>query len=149
MQLRAWELQDVDEEANAFFDRVVGCPSHGQHLGQGRGLQYNSCNDAYSQPIPLALPPLRLKDKFAIAPFAGPEGGFHKRDGEYVHDFPPPMKAPTSPARNGFLRPPIFGPERVVLDPRIKALHKQVLLSIFYVGFCVSVVSSCGGRDFI
>ncbi|KAL6307174.1 hypothetical protein BKA93DRAFT_823638 [Sparassis latifolia] len=35
----------------------------------------------------------------------------------------------------GFSRPPVFGPEKVVLDPRIQAVHRRVMRDILWVGF--------------
>ena len=46
-----------------------------------------------------------------------------------------------SPTRNGFIRPPIFGPEKVVLDPTIKAVHQKVVNEILSLGLCAAVVS--------
>ncbi|OBZ70266.1 hypothetical protein A0H81_09756 [Grifola frondosa] len=37
-------------------------------------------------------------------------------------------------------RPPVFGPERVVLDPRIRAVHRAVMRDILFVGFWWTVV---------
>ncbi|KZT36672.1 hypothetical protein SISSUDRAFT_1049503 [Sistotremastrum suecicum HHB10207 ss-3] len=42
--------------------------------------------------------------------------------------------------RNGYRRPPIFGPEKVVRDPRIMALHKSILRQILLVGFAWTVL---------
>jgi hypothetical protein len=45
-------------------------------------------------------------------------------------------------SRNGFRSPPVFGPEKVVLDPRILAIHQQVnkeILLCMLVTFIVSV----------
>lgn len=42
--------------------------------------------------------------------------------------------------RNGYHRPPIFGPEKVVKDPRILALHKSIVKEILQVGFVWTVV---------
>jgi hypothetical protein len=36
-----------------------------------------------------------------------------------------------------FPRPPIFGPERVVEDPRILAVHRRVLFDVLSLGFAV------------
>lgn len=44
--------------------------------------------------------------------------------------------------RNGYHRPPIFGPEKVVKDPRILALHKSIVKEILQVGFLWTLVSS-------
>jgi hypothetical protein len=53
----------------------------------------------------------------------------------------PPPVVPLHAARNGFNRPPVFGPDNVVLDPRIRALHRQVVREVFLVGFVSAVVS--------
>jgi hypothetical protein len=52
-----------------------------------------------------------------------------------------------SPTRNGFIRPPIFGPEKVVLDPTIKAVHQKVMNEILSLGLCAAVVSNMFDRS--
>jgi hypothetical protein len=52
-----------------------------------------------------------------------------------------PTQAPLSPTRNGFARPPVFGPERVVIDEQIKAVHKKIVNEILRTGFVVALVS--------
>ncbi|CCM03362.1 uncharacterized protein FIBRA_05491 [Fibroporia radiculosa] len=39
-------------------------------------------------------------------------------------------------------RPPVFGPERAVLDPRIQAAHARVLREMLYVGLWCGIVSN-------
>jgi hypothetical protein len=38
-------------------------------------------------------------------------------------------------------RLPIFGPEKVVLDPRVRAIHKRTLVDIYHFGFWCTLVS--------
>jgi len=45
-----------------------------------------------------------------------------------------PSKRVESDVEDGYKRPPIFGPEKVVLDPRIQALHRQVMRDMLWVG---------------
>jgi hypothetical protein len=45
--------------------------------------------------------------------------------------------------RNGYHRPPVFGPERVVEDPRIQAYHKQVyddIIRVALITFALTVL---------
>jgi hypothetical protein len=59
-------------------------------------------------------------------------------------------KRPTpraSPVRNGFTRPAIFGPEKVVLDPQIKAVHQKVVNEILRVGVGAALVSCITGKN--
>jgi hypothetical protein len=50
-----------------------------------------------------------------------------------------------SSTRNGFTRPPIFGPEKVVLDSRIKAAHQQLMNEILRLGVVAALVSYMSG----
>lgn len=45
-----------------------------------------------------------------------------------------------SSAREEFKRPPVFGPERPVLDPHIRAVHKAVMRDMLVAGFACTVV---------
>jgi hypothetical protein len=51
------------------------------------------------------------------------------------------FKIPLSRIRNGFHRSPVFGPDRVVEDPRLIETHRRVLRDIALVGLLVSLVS--------
>jgi hypothetical protein len=44
-------------------------------------------------------------------------------------------------SRNGYHAPPVFGPEKVVLDPRILAIHKKVSLELKLTGVIAFLVS--------
>ena len=48
---------------------------------------------------------------------------------------PPPTLAPPLPSVDMSTRARIFGPERVVIDPRVRAVHKRVMRDILLVGF--------------
>jgi hypothetical protein len=132
VQMRVWELQDVEDDRGLFWTRILS-PNR-EVCCICKGTRYGGSGSA-----DIKLPFLE-DDRSAIAPFIGYGEPF--RHADHSVDFPPPLKVSTSLARNGFLRPPIFGPERVVLDPRIKAVHNEVLYSIFYVGFLACVLSS-------
>ncbi len=43
-------------------------------------------------------------------------------------------------AREEYRRPPVFGPERPVLDPHIRAVHKAVMRDMLMAGFVCTVV---------
>lgn len=47
----------------------------------------------------------------------------------------PPTLAPQLPSVDMSTRARIFGPERVVIDPRIRAVHRRVMRDILLVGF--------------
>ena len=132
VQLRVWELQDVDEEARIFWSQILG-PE--ETLGDADVVQDSdvSVDDhtsyAGSEPDldPMTFPPPSLASTSSLAP----------------HSRPPlkrPSVVPTSAARNGFNRPPVFGPDKVVQDPRIQALHRQVMNEVVLVGFLSAMV---------
>jgi len=139
-QLRVWELQEMDTEAAAHWDRVL--------------------DDAERTPAPSAPiePAKSSPDVAAIAPFTcadpvspctpdDPSARMHPR--RKPSRRPPRLRIPPTqpaaptdvpPAAAGrpdarFRRPPVFGPERVVRDPHIQAMHRQVLRDMFWVGF--------------
>src|ERR1700722_3678687 len=106
VQLRVWEMQDVDEDFKTFWDRLLveeDEPSGGRWDSGGTGFRP------------------KFSSKSSL-PFL-------------------------SPTRNGFIRPPIFGPEKVVLDPTIKAVHQKVVNEILSLGLCAAVVSDVLDRS--
>ncbi|KAF8872757.1 hypothetical protein BD779DRAFT_1571792 [Infundibulicybe gibba] len=145
-QLRVWELQEMDEESRVYADKVLqprqlaeihpgleklGTSSSGLYMHKGDDDDTSS--SAYPTPVLSANP---TQDLAAIAPFTVAEAGHPA----------PIMHYPTS-LMSGFMRPPIFGPERVVMDPRIKAVHQQVMNDILR-AFCVIIfaIPGCGPK---
>lgn len=127
----------MDEESKVFLDRVLEPAMSGEpqrNLGQQDNVPDDSpCGD--HRPVPIAS---TSNDTSAIAPFASPEQEPRSRGSHS----PVPSINPNSLSRsNSFLRPPIFGPERVVQDPLIKAVHQQVMNDILHVGFWFTLVS--------
>ncbi|TDL29970.1 hypothetical protein BD410DRAFT_823929 [Rickenella mellea] len=68
----------------------------------------------------------------------------HSHSHTSIPNGPRAVRTPRTPptSRNGYHRPPIFGPERVVQDPRIKEVHKAVVRDILVVGALSIVVWS-------
>jgi hypothetical protein len=66
-----------------------------------------------------------------------------------VHDYPPtpdaytapPTRRPRTRSSNGYRTPPVFGPERVVLDPRVQAMHLRIWREIFGTAIIIGLVS--------
>jgi hypothetical protein len=123
VQLRVWEMQDVDEEAKVFWAQVMGqnAPVQDSELS---GDEHPS------------IPDEDVNDRSSYSPRSSTSS-----TSRGVHQLQRRLAAiPTSAARNGFNRPPVFGPEKVVQDPRIKALHRQVMNEILLVGVVSAMV---------
>ncbi|KAF9819507.1 hypothetical protein IEO21_02115 [Rhodonia placenta] len=143
-QLRVWELQEMDAEAAHHWARV---------LRPGAPPRRKSAEKAQVRTIE------RVDDVRAIAPFAAvrtpppPDGRRASKSGAGKPLF---TRFPRLGGRQGrecdrrswdgddgaradeevaYARPPVFGPERVVLDPRIQAVHRQIMRDMLYAGF--------------
>lgn len=53
----------------------------------------------------------------------------------YRDTWAPPPPPPPAPDRPASARAKVFGPERVVLDPRIRAVHRRVVRDLLLAGF--------------
>ncbi|KAG5638082.1 hypothetical protein H0H81_001932 [Sphagnurus paluster] len=126
-QLRVWEMQDMDAEANAFVDRILA--PHMLRLTRMRGGA--SVADV-AAPSPQSekprAPPQPKHDVAAIAPFTRPQ-----RSSDTVPSYASSTTGVGMAKHHElhqFERPPVFGPEAVVLDPRIKAVHRQLMVEV-------------------
>jgi hypothetical protein len=72
-----------------------------------------------------------MNAKAVIAPFAEPFG-----DGSLHAPFGNDLQA-----GKALTRPKVFGPERIVEDPRVKAVHQRLLWEIYVVALFGSLVS--------
>lgn len=154
-QLRVWELQEMDAEAAHHWARV---------LRPGAPPRRKSAEKAQVRTIE------RVDDVRAIAPFAAvrtpppPDGRRASKSGAGKPLF---TRFPRLGGRQGrecdrrswdgddgaradeevaYARPPVFGPERVVLDPRIQAVHRQIMRDMLYAGFWFTLVCA---SDFV
>ncbi|KAG6811907.1 hypothetical protein H0H92_005305 [Tricholoma furcatifolium] len=119
-QLRVWEMQEVDEEARAFVDGILD-----QH-------RFPAQDPSSSLADRRGPPP--TTDVAMIAPFTvGPSESIEPLS---IDDAIPPnlRGTPSAGASHEFNRPPIFGPEILVLDPRIKAVHRQLMIAVCQCG---------------
>ena len=129
VQLRVWELQDVDEEARRFWTKTLDPEdkSNSEYL-----LEWDPISEDYKAVPDVGSDP-------AVARVDSPPSSSTSIPQDPLRE--PPVAVPLHAARNGFNRPPVFGPDKVVLDPRIKALHRQVVREVVLVGFICAVVS--------
>jgi hypothetical protein len=147
LQLRAWELEHGDEEAQ------ISITSPGQHSrsthsrrsSDERSLEESKTGnisevadptpDGMAMVAPFATPASMTEQRARmVAPFVEPFG-----DGRLSMSHPP--FADDVIADKPLTRPKIFGPERVVEDPRIKALHERLIREMYFLALCVVVVS--------
>ncbi|OSX59506.1 hypothetical protein POSPLADRAFT_1075641 [Postia placenta MAD-698-R-SB12] len=143
-QLRVWELQEMDAEAAHHWARVLRPDASPRH---------KSAEKAQVCTIE------RVDDVRAIAPFAAdrtPPPSEGRRSSKPGAGKPLFTRLPGLGGRRGrdcdrrsrdgddgaradeevaYARPPVFGPERVVLDPRIQAVHRQIMRDMLYAGF--------------
>jgi hypothetical protein len=82
---------------------------------------------------PFATPVSEEKARM-VAPFAEPFG-----DGRLSMTHPPFADDPR--AGKPLIRPKVFGPERVVEDPRIKIVHERFLREMYILALCAVMVS--------
>jgi hypothetical protein len=149
LQLRAWELEDyLDEEARIFTDarRKDDSQSIQSHESQCQKDDGDGHTKDAEKNFPAGLSSLHqataatpfaitaTMDTKAIAPFAEP---FDDGGPSSLH---PPL-GNSQLADKKLIRPKVFGPERIVEDPRIKAVHGRLLWEIYVVALCGSLVS--------
>ncbi|KAL5487589.1 hypothetical protein ACEPAI_5697 [Sanghuangporus weigelae] len=148
-QLRPWELEQMidDKEAQAY------CISLSKEPASGAG-------DTNKVPLTPITPSSFMSNNARIAPFLDAmdsngtkENGIESdvlsmsayphRDSatkERDHDYTNEQFGPR--ARNGYQRPPIFGPGRVVEDKRIHAVHIHLWWSLVRFGLFWATVSA-------
>lgn len=129
VQLRVWEMDEMDEEALAYWDGVAGGPRPPPHPHSSPSSSASSGSDPSSSEDETGKDTRkRSAAGGAVAPFAG-----HR-----IAPFLFPRA--TARTRNGYRRPPVFGPEKVVMDARVLAAHKAVLAETMRFGvFCLLV----------
>lgn len=121
-------MQEADTEAQTFVEGVLN--QHKAFSQSAIALQEKS------QPGQLNVA--------AIAPFSiETQGGIGRPSvsSDTIPSYatvPPEAGAPTD---HNLRRPPIFGPETVVLDPRIKAVHRQLVIDVHRFGVYLLLVS--------
>jgi hypothetical protein len=147
MQLRPWELDERLDEAKVSWGSGSDALSsrnswniHKRHHSSISELR----DEAFTSSADLKLYPISSStDKPSsaiIAPFEDPplyENFPHVSTG----DIRPLSRDAAMTIEREFPRPPVFGPEKAVLDPRIRALHKQIVFSMYHFGFWCTVVS--------
>ncbi|KAG6857006.1 hypothetical protein H0H87_011100 [Tephrocybe sp. NHM501043] len=126
-QLRVWEMQDMDIEAKNFVEGILG-----EHQGPPRSpleeKNLHSPENNISTIAPFSLASQMKAGRSSVSTDAAPSFGAET----------------ISRPRHNFNRPPIFGPEAVVLDPRINAVHRQVIIDILQWAVVTAVVGSLG-----
>jgi hypothetical protein len=125
-QLRVWEMQEMDEEAQTFVDRILGTHTSNdpkEDLPEDDTKQGPDTVLGGNYPGP--------RDIAAIAPFTMDS---HSSDTIPSYNF-------SHTHTHNFRRPPVFGPETVVQDPRIKAVHRQLMGDVVRFGTWVLLVS--------
>lgn len=134
MQLRAWELDEYpDDEAKIFTNTKRPQSTHSQQSACKNGHGVGRVEDA--NVFSVGLSSLDHATATAIAPFAEP---FDDPKASSLHAL---FDNDHRPGRK-LTSPKIFGPERVVEDPRIKAVHKRLLWEIYVVALCGILVSN-------
>jgi hypothetical protein len=118
MQLHLWEMQDVDEETKVFWAQL---------LDEDAKLQDSELSSDEHPSI---------TDVDANEPMTSPPRDPTSPIGHGIRRSPLAM----STARNGFNRPPVFGPYEVTQDQRVKALHRQVMTEFVLVGVLSAMV---------
>jgi len=142
-------LEHGDEEAQIFRTSTPGQRSrstHSRRSSDERSLEESKADNNISE---VAVP---TPDEMAvIAPFATSTSVTEQRarmlaplvepfgDDRLSNSHPP--FADDVRADKSLTRPKIFGPERVVEDPRIKALHEYLIREMYFIALCVVVVS--------
>ncbi|KIM76370.1 hypothetical protein PILCRDRAFT_647499 [Piloderma croceum F 1598] len=133
LQLRAWELEHEDEEAQISMRSIPGQHSrstHSRRSSDERSLEESKIGNISEVAVPTP------GEMAMIAPFATSASMTEQR-ARMVAPFADDVRADKP-----LIRPKIFGPERVVEDPRIKALHKRLIWEMYFLGICVAVMFS-------
>ncbi|KAK0190413.1 hypothetical protein F5146DRAFT_1044112 [Armillaria mellea] len=114
VQLHSWELQAASPRSFAYVNSLRGAPADTRCVG----LVCNSTDGTYR------------RGSFPVCIFRSEE--------------PPPIetKLSNTTITFGITRPPVFGPEKVVEDTRILAVHHQMMQNCVIVGLCAFLVSS-------
>jgi len=146
-QLRVWELQEMDDEAKAHVHQVrfpMQTP-HDTPLVTPKSTTF-LLNESKASIAPSIRESLGKMDVAHIAPFncvppTPITPALQPHHGEEI-----PLRVLLSNNKENtrklyFKRPPVFGPEAVVLDPHIKAVHRQLMYEVCRWGVCSLIVS--------
>jgi hypothetical protein len=152
MQLRPWELdQSPDEEKGSWSQGTEFLSGHNSPESQKRqnvnaySLQNDICSfSADSKCLPMSQS-IENPSSTVTSPPADPSN-LEKLPSVNAGDVHPRPGESATRVKREFKRPPIFGPERVVLDPRIRAVHKQIVIDMYRFGGLCTVVSSSFSR---
>jgi hypothetical protein len=149
MQLRAWELAEhTDEEAKIFVDAIPGRDSRSTHSADENSLEDTKIDRTGKEAVP-NLDDMNLEDVAAMASFAAPTSSAKARmvapflepfgDGGLSMTHPPFTDDPR--AGSSLVRPKVFGPERVVQDPRVKVVHERFIRQMYTIALYGVMVS--------
>ncbi|PCH40785.1 hypothetical protein WOLCODRAFT_99298 [Wolfiporia cocos MD-104 SS10] len=144
IQVRPWEMQEMDEEAMDHWARILDVKGTGDKtdVQMSERVARKENSDAIA---PFAMDEL-LSPATAPTPQPVQQSGTRKicrlcplnrlvPDGHastsstVVHGWP-------TTDGNTHKRPTVFGPEKAVLDPRIQAIHRRIMQEVLLVGFC-------------
>ncbi|KAG5648704.1 hypothetical protein DXG03_000051 [Asterophora parasitica] len=120
-QLRVWEMQDMDVEAKAFVNRILD-PHTMRPPYECEDRSEKATKHIVASIAPFSVEPLAHSSDTIASSYGSGTG--HSDSARHFH------------------RPPVFGPEAVVLDPRIKAVHRQVMIDTCRFGLFFMVVFS-------
>jgi hypothetical protein len=130
VQLRVWELQDVDEDAKTFWAQLLGTTESPE---QNVVRHWDPVTNEYVPATDTGdgVKPSRSVRSTETRLTHGPSQ--HRWSSQS-------FRVPIYRSRNGFLRPPVFGPDKIVVDPRIKEVHRQVMNEIIIIGLLSAAV---------
>ena len=141
-------MEHGDEEAQIFVDATPRHDSQSTHSRRSvdeKTLDESKVGKTSEEPVP------NLDDMAMIAPFANSPSTTEQKArmvAPFVEPFGDGRLSMTHPpfvddvrADRPLPRPKVFGPERVVEDPRIKALHARLILEMYLLALCGVVVS--------
>jgi hypothetical protein len=142
IQLRAWELEEVDEDTKDFVRQIMQDNFPSSPEGENRQSLGMLCNlpdgsqpegrQGFARPIFPADDWPNPQASASSTSALGTTPPISRRKG----------RVPWHPEKAGvgLTRPPIFGPEKVVQDPLIRQVHQCVMKDIYFVGFIGALV---------
>ncbi|KZT06530.1 uncharacterized protein LAESUDRAFT_679540 [Laetiporus sulphureus 93-53] len=162
-QVRVWEMQEMDEEAAAHCEHVLRLEEEDDDKKDKSSIRKKGGGDPDKARVEMAEHVAwgTKEDMDAIAPFEvqgvssssasipirdarlKPKRSTRWRGLKRLFQTVDDDRRPSTPdgSEEAFPRPPVFGPEKVVLDPRIRAVHREILRDLLYVGFWATSVS--------
>ncbi|KDQ64122.1 hypothetical protein JAAARDRAFT_187495 [Jaapia argillacea MUCL 33604] len=147
-QVRPWEFTELDEESWMFWERPQVIPDRNpeEHALKDVANDPMTITDTSHIPSFLYSPNSSSSQTPSRSPFSPITTTSNKTKSSIITPSPFSSQSnlfrtftTTSKATHGsslsLTRPPVFGPEKVVLDPRIKEVHARVMNDIYRVGF--------------